>query len=375
MTPEENNLLMRRVLRNSSPKIITPLPTVTGSMGGTTRVRLQNTGIITRLFLDIQIPYNASVAPNAIGNKSVYAAVPRLQLLDFDGSSRHNISAFLLAIRNGMRGEGIPGGAANLRSLASFTSVAPGNSNAFRMPQISLGTGAQTLRMFLEVPVAADVNAGDLRGALLAQFTSGELQLAIDFASSLNGTANDDCVFNGGTMSVGSPTVTVYQEYYLPQKVRGVVPIPQDDISTVYALDVYSRTNDNFSASQEKILNFPTVRSINAVYMNYMTNSLLGGGSAANDLQRFRIVANSATTLYNVDHYGQQALQRNRFSGNDLPQGVFALDFADGPISTAIYSNVQLFVTPGAVLTSPNIEIVFESFYPKGAALSGIPQA
>ena len=374
LTPQEQNKLMRELLIRNSPKIIKKLPTVTGVMGGTTRIKLNNTGLVTRLFADITIPYNFSAAPT-ITNKSIYAAVPKIQLIDFDGSTRINTSALHLAILNAMRGRqpGISG--AFPQSEAGLSVVASGQSNDFRSPQIGVATGAQNLRFVVEIPVAADVMSGDLRGMLAAQFVSGDLQLSIDFASAINGTSDDDYVFTGGTfVSVGAPTVTVFQEYYLPQKIRGVTAIPQMDISTVYEVGVYSRTTDNIAAGQEKLSNFPILREVNGVIMDFINNKLMGGGSTAQDLDKFVIYANGNNILFESNHFLQSVLQRNKLD-TDLPQGCYMFDFSNGPISTAIFGNVQLASTPlsSATMTNPALEISFESLYAKGAALSGAP--
>jgi hypothetical protein len=261
-----------------------------------------------------------------------------------------------------------------LASEAGFTSVATGFSNDFREPQVLVsGTGAQELRFVLEIPVCADVESGDLRGMMPMQFVAGEAQLAIDFASVLNGTTDDDYVFNGGTMTLATaPTVTVYQEFYLPQKVGNVMPIPMDDIGTVYEIGIYSRTTDNLAAGQEKLVNLPNVREVNGIYLNYINNKLLGGGSAANDLSDFAIYANGATNLYRTDAYMQGHMERAHL-GYDLPQGASFFDFARGPISTSMYGTVQLGVKPAGTLTTPALEVSYESFYAKGVSLSGTP--
>lgn len=372
MTPAEQNRLMRELLIRNSPKILKKLPTVTGTLGGTTRVKLNNTGLITRLFADISIPYNFSVSPT-LSNKGAYASVPKVQLIDFDGSTRINTSAFHLSVLNSVRKRGNFGNTASLQSEQGFTSTATGYANDFKHPQLSTATGAQTLRFILEIPVAAHTDTGDLRGMLPAQFVSGDLQLAFDFAAALNGSANDDYVFSGGTfVSAGTPTVTVYQEYYLPQKIKGVTPIPQDDISTVYEIGVFSRTTDNIAAGQEKLVNFPIVREVNGVITSFLNNSLLGGGSAANDILNHTVYANGNNILYQTDAFTQNYIERS-YLGEDLPQGVNAFDFASGPISTAIFANVQLALTPQGAMTTPAVETTFESFYAKGSALSGAP--
>jgi hypothetical protein len=373
MTPEEQNLIMRKMLMANSPIVTKKLPAVSGAYGGTTRIKLFNTGLITRLFLDISLPYNASVAPTAIGGKSVFAAIPKVQLLDFDGSVRINTSAYLLELRNAVRNYCNFGGGAFLQSLSGITSTSVGGSNAFTHPQISLATGAQTLRFMLEVPVCADLRNGDLRGMLPAQFVAGEIQVAVDIAALLNNaTANDDFVFTAGTMTLGTPSITVYQEYYSPQPINGVVPIPALDTSTVYEVGIYTRTTDNIAAGQEKLVNFPIVREVSGVYIDFINNARLGGASTANDLNFFTVYANGNNVLYQCDGFAQDYFERALLD-TDTQQGTNFLNFAAGPISTAIFGNVQLAITPNAAatLTTPSVEVCFESLYAKGAALGG----
>ena len=372
LTPQEQNTLMRELLKQNSPKILKKLPTVNGTLGGTTRIKLQNTGLITRLLANINIPYTTTVAPTNLGNKGAFAAVPKIQLLDFDGSSRINTSAYHLSVINAMRGRCVFGGDAFVQSNAGLLVSSVGMTDNYRNPLAPLTVAANTLQFTLEIPLAANSQKGDLRGMLAAQYVSGEIQLAIDLASTLVGTADDDYVFNGGTMTYGTPTITVFQEYYLPQVVRGVTTIPQMDVSTVYELGVYSRTTDNIAAGQEKFLNFPTVREVNGVVVDYLNNKLLGGGTNAADLQAFTIYANGNNVIYQTDQNTQNYIERSALN-TDLPQGTFMFDFSAAPVSTALWGNVQLAVTPGTAPTTPAVEVTFESLYAKGSALTGTP--
>lgn len=372
LSPAEQNALNRRLLIQNSPLVRETLPVVTGTLGQTSRIKLKNVGFLTRLFVEVSCPYTTTVAPTGITQKGAHALIPRVQLLDYDSSQRINTSAFHLAMFNAMRKRENVFGSADFSSLAGLTSVATGQTNDYRNPGIVTTVGAQTLSFAFEVPVAASVENGDLRGMMAMQFTSGEVQLVLDFLATLTGTG-DDYVFNGGTFSVlGSPSITVTQEYYLPQAIQGVVPIPQMDIGTVYELGVYSRTTDNLAANMEKIVNFPNLRTVNGMVMSYINNAVLGGGSAANDLSIFSIKYNGANSLYRAGRNLQCYLQRKAIQ-DDLPQGCYFFDFANGPISTAIFGNVQSLVTPIGTLTNPALETSFESFYSKGAALSGIP--
>lgn len=378
---QQQNAVMRRLLIQNSSKVLLPLPVERTTAGGIARVKLNNTGLLTRLLVEVKIPWTKAEDDTAANPRPFEAAeaVKRVRLLDYDGSSRVDLPLKLLLLMNAMRKRGILGGAAHPISPVSENGASTTYQSDFvdgGQATTALATTATSgdLMLTFEVPVAADVERGDLRGMMDLQFTSGEVYLNIEFANQLAGTT-DLFAFDstGVTVAMGSPEVHVWQEYYLPENVNGIRPIPALDVSTVYELGSYLPTNDNISPANEKRINFPVVREINGLAWTYLSSGKYGGAaSAADDMQQLRILANGNNVLRDVSRRTHQWLTR-RALGYDLGDGTGVMDFADAPVSTAIFGNVQIAMTPGATVAAPLLEVGFESIYAKNAALSGVP--
>jgi hypothetical protein len=231
----------------------------------------------------------------------------------------------------------------------------------------------------LEVPLAydgdGDFGSPDLRGALLSQSAVGEAFLSIDWINSLVTNGSDSAFFNGaGTttavLSAGTTiSVTVFQEYLLPQSVGGQVPLPMLDLMTVYELNGALNTTSNIAAGQETLINYPNVRSVIGAYFNFSDNLLL---TAAN-ISRMRLIANGNNVLReytNQDKYFDQRI----YCDTDIRPGVIFEMHRRKPIETALFGNIQYGLYPSSITATPSIEVMFESFYTKGSALPGMMQ-
>lgn len=378
MSAEQANMINRNILRRSAPKYNKRLGTFSGSLGQTTRIKLFNVGLITRLVGIITMNLTIGTAVASIGPKGPHAAISRVKLTDFDGSDRINANGTQLFQRNSLRGKkaGLFG-MANTVSVTSIGGGVAGLTAALTNPNFPTAVGTADATFVVEIPVAYDVDGGDLRGMILAQTTVGELYCSIDWASALYGNANDDYVYNGAattTVAANSISVEMYQEYYLPQQVNGVLPIPQIDIVTVYELNGNTRSSDNLATGQNKMLSLPNNRQVVGVYASYLNNGVLGG-SAGNDIQYFSIVANGNNI---IREYGTIAMyyEQRRKVGACMSKGMYFFDLEDSPVATYLYGNVQAIFQPGGTVTAgASIEIMYESFYVKGAALSGISQS
>jgi len=372
------NAQIRQMLRESSPLMRKKLPTDTsGGLGKTSRIKLFNVGLLTNIFLRIDVNVTIGTANTTVGPKGLPAIINRIRLVDFDGQDRINCSGFQLFQRNSVRDRKMCLEGFNANFGTAATNTTNYNVAGLTNPNVPVAVGTQDLTMFLQVPVAADVDSGDLRGAILAQTNVGELYLSIDWAAAAYGNADDDKVFNGAatsTVAVNSISVEPLQEYYLPQSVGGIVPIPPLDIMTVYEIGGYMRSSDNLIAGSDKLLNLPNVRSIVGAYASYLNNNVLGG-SAGNDINNFKLIANGNNIIEEYTQQFQYYMQRRRL-GSDLTKGVYFWDYSANPINTFLYGNVQLAFNPtGTVTAGANLEVCYESFYQKGAALSGIVQA
>jgi len=379
-SPQEINAIMRRLLVDSAPKYIKKLGTVTAVAGGDARIKLANVGIITRLICQVTCNLTIGTATATIGPKGAHAAITKVKLTDFDGSDRISCSGYQLFIRNSLRNhQSALQGMAALQSAVIGTSATTAGlpTTGLTNPNIPTAVATANMVFFIEVPVAIDSDANDLRGAILAQTTVGELYLVLSFASAFYGNGDDDKVYNGAattTVAINSISIDTFQEYYLPQALsNGVVPIPQLDILTVYELNGALRSTDNLVSGSEKLLSLPNVRQIIGVYSNYLNNAIMGGGSG-NDLAIIKLIANGNNIIREYSANFLYYEQRRRL-GTDIGKGAYFIDMKENPIQTNLYGNVQLSLTPGGVLTSPSVEVMYEGLYIKGAALSGLSQS
>lgn len=369
----QKNLALRQALLASAPRMRKALGNFSsnGLPGQTTRIKLFNVGITTRLLLDINVAYTVGVAAATLSPKAPWNVISRLKLTDYDGTDRINASGYQLWVLNSIRQGGQPYGYNN----TSAAQVLPS-------PNMPVAVGAQTANFQLEVPLAFNP-ASDLRGALLTQTAVGEAYVNIDWNNTFYANANADAVFNGaGTSTITNVviTVNVYQEYLLPQSVGGQVPIPTIDLLTVYEYAGALKSADNIAAGQEKLFNYPNVRSVIGAYFNFMNNGIMN--AAPTDLTKLRLIANGNNVLREygpVDKLFEQRIAGG-ISGyapnSDLRPGTYFEMHRDNPIQTALFGNVQYGITPSAANGGNQyFEVGFESFYQKGSTLPGLSQA
>lgn len=364
------NQAMRAALLQSAPRMRKNLGTFTGGvLGGTTRVKLFNVGVITKLVLDVFVNVDIAVAIATVSPKAPFNLINRIKVTDYDGTDRVNCSGFQLWMLQCVRNQ-TPVGYNNESQTAVLTS-----------PLVPTAIGANApFRFQIEVPFAYNP-ANDLRGALLAQTAVGEATLTIDWNTVWVSNGNADAPYNGaGTTTVitnaaNTISVTVFQEYLLPQSVQGVVPLPPLDLLTVYEIAGAIRSSDNMAANQEKLINYPNVRSVIGLYVNYLNNGVMN--PATTDVSRVRLIANGNNVLREYGPVDKLFDQRRWLvADGDLRPGAYFEVHRDKPIETALFGNVQLGFTPSAVTAgNTNLELCFESFYTKGSMLPGLSQS
>lgn len=362
----QNNMVMRQALLQSAPRMRKNLGAFPGGTpGSTTRVKLFNVGITTKLYLDVVATFTIGVLAATLSPKAPFNLMDRVKLTDFDGTDRVNCSGYQLWVLQCARNR-TPYGYNNASQTAVLTS-----------PLTPVATGAQTLRFQIEVPLAFNEN-NDLRGALLTQTAVGEAYLNIDWNTLIYANANDDAVYNGtgtSTFTVPAITVNVSQEYLLPQNIGGQVPLPALDLMTVYEVAGALKSADNIAVGQEKLFNYPNVRSVIGAYFNYMNGGVMN--VATTDTSKFRLIANGNNVLR--EYLPTEKLFEQRrwmIADADLRKGTYFEMHRDKPIETALYGNVQYGITPlTAAGGNQYFEICYESFYTKGSTLPGLTQA
>jgi len=371
---QSQNAQARYAMLTNSPRYVKNLGTFTANAGATaatTRIKLQNVGIITKLRLYVTANLTIGTANAVQSTKGPYNLIDRIRVADFANQDRVNCSGFQLFMANCVRSKRFFG-ANNMAATAVFTN-----------PSYPITIGAKTISFFMDVPLAYDaenpiVGLQDLRGAILAQTGVGELYLSIDWLKTLVSTAGDiDAVYSGagtttvvGTAGNNDVSVTVWQEYIFPQAIPGTntVPMPMQDLMTVYELNGYIKSSDNLAVNQEKLINVPNVRSVIGAYYNYVT----GGAAAQGNVAKIRFIANGNNVI--TEDTELSALFRQRmYCNSDTVAGAMFSTFRERPIETSLYGNVQVGFTP-AVVSGGNqyVELLWEDFYVSGAALPGV---
>lgn len=374
MVQAQNNASMRAALLATAPKMRKNVQTTTSQSGLTSRIKLFNVGVITKLQLYVTAAVTIGTAIATPSPKAPYNLINRVKLTDYDGTDRINISGFQLFMINCVR----------TRALFGYHNT-PAAAAVFTNPSVPTAIGNGTISFFMDVPLAWDSEnpipqLQDLRGSILAQTAVGEMYLSIDWNPSYYANGDVDSVYNGAPTSTvvangaNNITLTCWQEYLLPQAVgnQGQIPLPGIDLMTVYEINGNVRSSDNLAVNTQKLINYPNVRSVVGVYANYVQAGTMTQGK----INGFQLIANGNNILRDHSELSQLFTQRQyMLADNDTIPGAYFFSHRDKPIETALFGNVQLGITPNTVGATPYIEIGFESFYTKGQALPGLTQA
>jgi hypothetical protein len=377
------NARLRTALLATAPRNEKNIGSYVGPNTQTARFKLFNVGVITRLRVKVEAAVTIGTATATPSNKAPWNLIQRARLTDYDGSDRVNMSGFQLFMVNFVRS----------RTYWGFNNEAAAAVNA--NPVVPTAVGAGTISFFIDIPLAYDIDnpilqLQDLRGAILAQTTVGEMYLSIDWNPSLYTNNDVESVYSGGaTTTVAGTTTnfitcTVYQHFLLPQALGSgpLPPLPGIDLMTVYELQGMIRSLDNIAVGSEKLVNIPNVRSVLGIYANYVqlqvsatAMAFANMGGATDNASRFRLIANGNNVLRENSN-SSQVFQQRLWANSDALPGAYFMSFRDRPLETSIYGNVQWGLTPAVVGGSTaNFEVGFESMYTKGQALPGMMQA
>lgn len=358
----QQNALMRDALLATAIRQEKKLGTFVESSapeGKTTRIKLFNTGVVTKLGILVTANVTVGTANATLSPKAPWNIIDQLKLTDFEGTDRVNLSGFQLFMLNSVR-ERTPA-FINNEGLAGVSTL----------PAVPVAQATQDLKFYVEVPLAYDAER-DLRGAIYAQTAVGEMFLNIKWNGDFHVNGSDDGVYNGAattTCVVNSISAEVTQHYLFPQSVQGMIPIPQADLLTVYELNGNLRVTDNLSNGQERLISYPNVRSVVGMYVNWMNNGIM-----SNAISDFRLIANGNNVLIERSNEAQLQNQRKWING-DLKTGAFFMNHRARPIETSLYGNVQLGCKLSAAPTGTfYMEQFTEAFYNKGSMLPGISQ-
>lgn len=360
---EQQNLLERRLLLNTSPRNRKKLGTYNLVNGGDTRIRLSNVGVITGLLVRMYGSYTIGTATATLSDAAPFNILRRVQLNDYDGALRVDASGHHLWAINSIR-DRAPYGYNNYSSAPDLT-----------LPKLENAVAADSFEFFIYVPLALHPEQ-DLTGSILAQTGVGDLFLTLTSASTAQWLTNGnaDSVFNGGatsTISGISVYADVYQDFLVARDIGGGhVPLPQLDLLSVYEIKGSLRTTANLAANTACALDVPNVRKVIGCTMSYLNN----GAYTYTDLSNLQLVVNSTNVLWDANTTAQFHDQR-LWCNSDLGKSLYFLPYLrKSPIQTAMIGNAQVLFTPSAYTAGNNtwLERTFESVYAKGQQLPGI---
>lgn len=356
----QQNLRMRDVLKQTSYRFRKDLGNVTGgTLGGTTRIKLYNVGLITRLLLRVSASLTIGTAVAVPSDKAPFNLISSIKLTDFDNVDRINCSGFQLFSVDCVR----------RRTYFGYNNEAA--PQVFSNPTVPTAVATAALNFFIEVPLAYDEQ--DLRGMLLAQTAVGEAYLAITWNTALITQNDDDAVYTGAATSTvvleaGGTGINVntWQDFIYPQNITAVPPL---DVATVYELAGNVVSTDNLAAGAEKLISLPNVRTVIGTHFTYLFNNQMSD----TDVTKWRIIANGNNIILDETAFCRLFEQR-MWLNSDLREGAWFFVWRERPIETVLFGNVQIGFTPANADANSHLEICHESFYLKGLALPGLPQ-
>lgn len=375
----QNNAGNANLLKRTTPLTLTALPSQsTTAAGQVIRTKLKNVGYIGGLLVTVTATVNIGVAAATLSPRGLFALINRVKLTDYSNTDRINVPAHLLWLINCVQDQttglaGMP----NLQSSSAIAQNLVGLTSNYANPVLPLAVGAQTLSCTFYVPLAYDLARGDLRGMMDAGTVEGEAVLSLEMNPTIYANGNDDSVFNGSgttTVALTNTTVDVLQMHYFPQADgQGRMPRPMIDLNTVNEI-VSSKMTDNISVGSQKVINLLNNRDVRRVVMNYQNGGILGGSGTTNGLSRFQFLVGGAIYIEDITEQQKQFLMLQKL-GTTMPKGSYFYEFPHG-IQTKNYGTTQIGVFPTGTLSSPYLEVGYQSLYRVGnAALSSNPQS
>jgi len=343
------------------------------ALGQTLTWKIKNTGYVTGFYLSMSLTTVIGTAAATLSPRGLYAYLTRIRFVDYSNVDRLNLSGYQLFVRNSVvSARDSLAGMSNIATATSQSIITTGITTGLINPNVTLTVGTNTQRLLMYIPVCADIESGDLRGMLLAETTEGEARLIIETANALYGNANDDFVFNGSgttTVAFSAATFEVFQVYFYPQAVKGVVPKPMMDMRTIYELNGNTRSTDNFSSGTDKYISLMNNRIVKRLFLNYQNNGVLGG-STGNELSTFKYVVGGGNFISVVPEQIKQFQQLQRV-GTPLPKGSYFFEWRHG-IKTDNYGATQVSIVPSGTLVNPYVEYLSENLIMSNSPLSSI---
>jgi hypothetical protein len=363
VNPVLQNQMARNQLLQTALPIRKKIGTFTGNaLGETLRVKLLNVGLTT----NIQARVSTTVTTTGSGVVSPiggFALVPQVVMTDYNQIERVSTDAYSLqALRSFKR--------RRLDDAWSPSAVFENSQSEPAVSQVPTGVVAgANLNFFIDIPLAMDYEAGDLRGLSLSQAVVGEQFVSFKFADTIVGSDPTRNVFTTATTAVVASdiVVEVWQEYLQPQSMDS---LPFMDLSTIYEIKGLFRSDSDIATSGQKLINYPNVRTVFSSLHNCFD---FGSAMTTTEINSLQLLVNSSQILREDTYISKKRAMVDAVLGEVGTQAIYN-DHRMNPISTAIFGNVQFALNFAAITGGANtfIQSQFESLYASGTPLPGI---
>lgn len=309
---------------------------------------IRNVGLVKRLVFFFKATVTASAQVQTLTKIGLANFISNVTLWDLGNNVRINTTGWHLTAVSCAKRRGVFGAA-----YTTDTPLGYGNNNN-RVMQVAAtiaGAGTSELDFYLEVPLVKSDT--DLRGAIYADVTQANMQVQITLNPNMFVISTADPTLavyqsaGAAAATLSAVTVQMYQNYLdqLPRDPSTGMPIlPELDIGTAYLL------NTSASAlpvvNQDNAASFTNARTYESVAFIYNNQGVLNVNGT--DLNYIQLQSANFTNVINVDGRMQSLMERNMI-GDDFPAGMHFLSFAQRPIDTNQFGNMQLVISPSSV--------------------------
>jgi hypothetical protein len=359
ISPAQANAMATAALLQNGIRIVRPLPPVSVTPGSYEVIKLDRFGVFTGVRIQVSVTLNnrnssaEKLTPSPFAPYNVFT---RVVYHDFDGNDRINSAPFFVyaveSFKQRTLGPRIPSSLNNLPSLLSVPTSIPAG-------------GSATLEYEQHIPIS--YSGSDFTGAVLAQVSSGQHQLEFNVGQ-IFGNDPWTSTYVGALPSgvtIGSITVTVYQEVVQPQNYN---QLPLLSMGIAYGINGNLTDSTNLVQGQTKHINYANARKILSLGVAYDNGNTFNNGS---DITEFELLSNSSLYILKCNPQYLQQRMREHLAG-DMPNGFYYFGSRAQPIDTSIYGNFQVGMKPSVVNSGAYLAYYFESLYPLGAPLPGI---
>jgi len=323
--------------------------------GSVLTFQLRNVGLVKRVLVQFKATVTAGASTTQTLTKWGLAnLVSNVTFYDLGNNQRINTTGWHLTAVASAKRRRVFGAA-----YTSDTPLGYGNNNNRIMyaPSTIAANASSEIDFALEIPFVKNDN--DLRGAIYADVNQAQMQIQVTLNPNMFVSSTADATTamyqSGGTdlASLSNLTWQVYQNYLdqLPRATvqnsagNNQVPIlPNQDIGTAYLL------NNSVSAlpvaNQDNTQSFINARTYESVIIAYDNNGTLNVNGS--DLNYVNIQSANFTNILNLNPRMLGLMCRNVIM-DDFPAAMYYISFANRPIDTNQYGNMQVVVNPNSV--------------------------